>query len=153
MDHAGTRILAARRATVWRHLTSPESLAYCIPGCETVTGSVETGFDMVVRRNLGLFTLHFAGTIDLADVVPARSVTLTGRGKGKVAGLARGSARIRLADHPDGTEITWDLAARLEGRVARLGRQPIEAMADAMTARFVDRLEEVLQRDTGADPA
>jgi carbon monoxide dehydrogenase subunit G len=153
MDHSGTRILAAPRATVWRHLTSPESLAYCIPGCETVSGDVEAGFDMVVRRNLGLFTLHFEGTIDLVDVVPARSVTLTGRGKGGVAGHAKGKARIRLADHPGGTEIAWDLAALLEGRVARLGRQPIEAMAAAMTGRFVDRLEALLQQDPGADTA
>ena len=152
MDHAGTRIIAAQRTKVWQHLTSPESLAYCIPGCETVAGSVETGFDMVVRRKLGLFTLHFAGTIDLADVVPARSVTLVGRGKGGVAGLAKGSARIRLVDHPGGTEITWGLGALLEGRVARLGRQPIEAMVATMTAHFVERLEEVLQQDTGTAP-
>ena len=153
MDHAGTHIFAAQRTKVWRHLTSPESLAYCIPGCETVTGSVEAGFDMVVRRKLGLFTLHFAGTIELADVVPARSVTLTGRGKGGVAGLAQGRARIRLADHPDGTEIAWDLGALLEGRVARLGRQPIEAMVAKMTGHFADRLDEVLRQDTGADTA
>ena len=149
MDHSGSRILAARRAQVWQHLTSAESLRYCIPGCETVSGSVETGFDMVVRRKVGPFNLQFAGTIDLADVVPARSVTLTGRGKGGVAGLAEGRARIRLSDRPDGTEIAWDLGALLDGRVARLGQKPIGAAVAMMTGMFVDRLDELLRQDSG----
>jgi len=150
MDHAGTRILPASRETVWRHLTSAESLALCIPGCDRVTGSIEDGFDMVVARKVGPFTLHFAGTIVLSDIVPARSVTLTGRGKGGVAGLAEGSARIQLSDHPEGTEIAWDLGALLEGRVARLGREPIHRAIAAMTEHFVNRLDALLR---GTDPA
>ena len=150
MDHTGTRILPADRARVWRHLTSAESLALCIPGCEHVTGSVEEGFDMVVARKVGPINLHFAGTIELSEVVPTRSVTLTGRGKGGVAGLAEGSARIRLADHPEGSEIAWDLGALLEGRVARLGGRLISRAVAAMTEHFVDRLDALLRDEARA---
>ena len=149
MDHAGRRVLRAPRAEVWRHLTSAESLARCIPGCERVTGRVEDGFDMVVARRVGPFQLRFAGTIELSDVVALRSVRLTGRGKGGVAGLAEGSARIRLSDHPDGTEIAWDLGALLEGRIARLGRKPVARAVAAMTEQFVDRLDALLR---GTEP-
>ena len=144
MDHSGTRILAADRWTVWRHLVSAQSLAHCIPGCESVAGTADTGFEMVVRRKVGPFQLHFAGTIELVDVVPARRVTLVGRGKGGLAGLAEGDARIRLADHEAGTLLAWDLGALLEGRVARLGRKPLDAAVATMTGRFLDRLEELL---------
>ena len=150
MDHTGTRILTADRATIWRHLTTPASLAFCIPGCESVSGSLESGFDMVVRQKVGPFHLHFAGTIDLSEVAPGERVTLTGRGKGGVAGLAQGSARIRLSDHPEGTEIAWDLGALLEGRVARLGRKPIQAAVAKMTAHFLNRLDALIR---GTDPA
>lgn len=144
MDHSGARVLAAGRWVVWRHLISAESLAHCIPGCDSVTGTAEDGFEMVVRRKLGPFTVNFAGTIDLVDVVPARRVTLIGRGKGGLAGLAEGDARIRLADHDEGTLITWDLGALLDGRLAKLGRKPIDAAVTTMTGRFLDRLEELL---------
>lgn len=141
MEHSGTRIFAADRWTIWRHLISPESLAHCIPGCDSVAGNPADGFEMIVRRKVGPFRLHFAGTIELVDVVPARKVTLVGRGKGGIAGLAEGDAQIRLADHPDGTELTWDLGALLDGRVARLGHKPIDAAVATMTGRFLDRLE------------
>ena len=144
MDHSGTRVLLADRWTVWRHLVAAESLAHCIPGCDSVVGNLHDGFDMVVRRKVGPFNLNFAGTIELADVVPARRVTLIGRGKGGLAGLAEGDARLRLADHADGTLLTWDLGALLDGRVAKLGRKPIDAAVATMTGRFLDRLEELL---------
>jgi len=153
MGHAGHRILPAGRATVWHHLTSAQSLALCIPGCERVTGDVTSGFEMVVSRKLGPINLQFAGTIELSEVVPARSVVLTGHGKGGVAGLAEGRARIALSDHPDGTEITWDLGAALDGKVTRLGRRPIEGAVATMTERFVDRLDALLRGDMPADPA
>lgn len=144
MDHNGTRILAADRWTIWRHLTSPRSLAHCIPGCDSVTGNPTDGFEMVVRRKVGPFNLHFTGTIQLVDVVPARRVTLLGRGKGGLAGFAEGDARIRLADHAGGTELAWDLGALLDGRAARLGHKHVDAAVTNMTGRFLDRLEELL---------
>jgi len=144
MDHSGTRVLAADRWTIWRHLISAESLAYCIPGCDSVSGDLKEGFEMVVRRKVGPFNMNFTGTIELVDVVPARRVTLIGRGKGGLAGLAEGDARIRLADHAGGTLLTWDLGALLDGRVAKLGRKPIDAAVTTMTGRFLDRLEELM---------
>ena len=104
MDLTGSRILPAPRTEVWAHLIAPDSLARCIPGCERVTGNPVDGFDMVVSQNLVLTKVTFEGTIELSDVVPATSVTLTGRGKGGVAGHAKGSAGIRLDDHPVGTD-------------------------------------------------
>ncbi len=151
MEITGSRIVCASRVAVWAHLTSAESLAFCIPGCEHVTGSPEAGFDMVVRRKVGVFTLHFAGTIALSDVIPGESVTLTGRGKGGVAGFAEGSARIWLSDRDGGTELAWDLGALLDGRVARLGHRPLRAVVTAMTDRFADRLEDLLRQDAGTD--
>ena len=152
MDHTGSRILAADRWTIWRHLTSPASLAYCIPGCESVTGNQYDGFEMVVRSKVGPLALRFKGTIELVDPVPARRVTLVGRGKGGIAGLAEGDARIRLSDHATGTLLAWELGALLDGRVARLGHKPIDTAVTMMTGRFLDRLEGLLPNG-GPGPA
>ena len=149
LDITGRRALPASRARAWAHLTSPESLASCIPGCTDVSGSVARGFDMVVIRKLGPVKLNFAGTISLSDIDPARSVTLTGRGRGGVAGLAEGRARIQFSDHPAGCEIAWDLGALVEGRISRFGARPIRAAAAMMTETFVDRLEGLLRREAG----
>lgn len=147
MDITGSRILPAPRLAVWAHLIAPESLARCIPGCESVSGNADDGFEMVVSQNLVLTRVTFAGTLLLSDVVPGASVTLTGRGKGGVAGHAAGSAGIRLADHPEGTEFNWDLGALVEGRIARTGQKVIHGLATRMTARFLDRLEAILAEE------
>ncbi len=149
----GSRILPASRDRAWAHLTSPESLQACIPGCERVSGNTRDGFEMVVVKRLGPVPLRFTGRIALEDITVARRVTLVARGEsglaGRAVGKAGGRAVIRFADHDQGCRIDWGFAATLEGLRVTLTTRPMRAAMGRMVDGFADRLEAILLEEQG----
>ncbi|WP_347828124.1 SRPBCC domain-containing protein, partial [uncultured Planktomarina sp.] len=45
MDFKDNRIIAAPPQKVWMHLLDPAVLKECVPGCQSLKGSVEDGFE------------------------------------------------------------------------------------------------------------
>ena len=139
MEMDGSRIIAADRATVWAHLNDAETLKACIPGCQELTGNPEDGFEAVVTQKVGPVKATFKGAVQLSNVVPGQSYTIAGEGKGGVAGFANGSANVSLADVDDGTELTYDVNAKVGGKLAQLGNRIIAGFARKMADQFFDR--------------
>jgi carbon monoxide dehydrogenase subunit G len=142
MELKGSRIIAADRATVWAALNDPEVLKACIPGCEELTGSPEDGFEATVKQKVGPVKATFKGGVTLSDVVPERSYRIAGEGKGGVAGFAKGAADVTLADVADGTELTYDVEAKVGGKLAQLGSRLIDGFARKMADQFFERFQE-----------
>ncbi|MGR3436536.1 MAG: CoxG family protein [Shimia sp.] len=138
MELTGTRIIAADRETVWRHLNDPETLRACIPGCESLSGSPEEGFEATVKQKVGPVKATFKGAVTLEDVHPPASYRIVGEGKGGVAGFAKGAADVRLADHPEGTELTYDVEAKVGGKLAQLGSRVVGGVATRMADEFFE---------------
>ena len=103
MELSGTRIIAADVATVWAHLNDAETLRACIPGCEDLSGSPHDGFSAVVKQKVGPVKATFKGSVQLENVIPGESYTITGEGKGGVAGFAKGGADVVLTAVDAGT--------------------------------------------------
>ena len=82
MELAGTKVIAADIATVWAHLNNPDTLKACIPGCEVLTGTPETGFAATVKQKVGPVKATFHGEVTLENVVENQSYTIVGEGKG-----------------------------------------------------------------------
>lgn len=142
MEMHATRTIAADRATVWEALNSAEVLRECIPGCEELTGSPEDGFAAVVKQKVGPVKATFRGEVTLSDVVPRESYTISGEGKGGVAGFAKGAAQVRLADAGDGgTELSYDVDAKVGGKLAQLGSRLIDGFARKMADQFFERFQ------------
>ena len=141
MEMDGTRVIAADRATVWARLNDPETLKACIPGCSELTGSPEAGFAAVVTQKVGPVKATFKGEVTLENVVPGVSYTITGEGKGGVAGFAKGGADVRLADVEGGTELTYAVKAQVGGKLAQLGNRLIAGFARKMSDQFFERFQ------------
>jgi hypothetical protein len=142
MELEGSRTIAADRATVWEKLNDAETLKACIPGCEELTGSPEEGFEAVVKQKIGPVRATFRGKVTLSDVVPGESYTITGEGSGGVAGFAKGSADVKLADAQDGgTELTYTVQAKVGGKIAQLGNRLIAGFARKMADQFFERFQ------------
>ncbi len=139
MELTGTTLIAADRETVWTHLNSPETLAACIPGCQELTGSPEDGFEAVVKQKVGPVSATFKGQVTLTDVVAPESYTINGEGKGGVAGFAKGAAKVRLTETEDGTELTYEVEARVGGKLAQLGNRIIHGFARKTVDAFFER--------------
>lgn len=146
MELNGTRVIAADVDTVWAHLNNPETLKSCIPGCEDLTGSPEEGFAAVVKQKVGPVSATFKGEVTLENVVPGKSYTITGEGKGGVAGFAKGSADVVLASVPEGTELTYTAQAKVGGKLAQLGNRIIGGFARKMSDEFFDRFQATVEQ-------
>ena len=149
MELDGTRVIAADRATVWAKLNDAETLKACIPGCQSLDGSPEEGFTATVKQKVGPVSATFTGSVTLENVVAPVSYTITGEGKGGVAGFAKGSADVVLTDVPEGTELAYKVDAKVGGKLAQLGNRIVGGFARKMADQFFENFQEQLE-DTGA---
>jgi len=151
MEMKGTRRIAASREVVWAALNDAEVLKSAIPGCQSLTGSPETGFAAVVKQKVGPVSATFEGAVTLADVVPLESYTIAGEGKGGAAGFAKGQAAVSVADHEDGgTLLTYDVKANVGGKLAQLGSRLIDGFAKKMADSFFENFAAAVEAPADA---
>ncbi|MEL7099206.1 MAG: carbon monoxide dehydrogenase subunit G [Pseudomonadota bacterium] len=155
MQMQGTRTITAPPADVYAALLDPEVLKACVPGATEVTGSPEEGFEATVVQKVGPVKATFKGQVTLSDMVQGQSLTITGEGKGGAAGFAKGGAAVSLADAEGGTELTYDVEAKVGGKLAQLGSRIIDGFAKKMADQFFDNLTTALEGpdEAGEDAA
>ncbi|MBT9384881.1 carbon monoxide dehydrogenase subunit G [Pseudooceanicola sp. CBS1P-1] len=145
MEMSDSRIIRADRATVYAALLSPEVLKDCVPGAQEVTGTPEEGFEAVVVQKVGPVKATFKGGVTVSDLEPDTGLTLTGEGKGGAAGFAKGAAKVRLEDHAEGTLLTYEVEAKVGGKLAQLGSRVIDGFARKMADQFFTRFQEGIE--------
>ncbi len=145
MELEGAKIIAADRATVWRKLNDAETLAACIPGCEELTGTPEDGFEAVVKQKVGPVSATFKGAVVLENIIPEQSYTLSGEGKGGVAGFAKGGADVVLKDVEGGTELSYKVNAKVGGKLAQLGNRIVGGFARKMADTFFENFQKQVE--------
>ena len=154
MQLADTRIIKASPEVVWDAILNPEVLKQCVPGCESMTGSVEDGFEATVKQKIGPVSATFGGVVKFSDIDPGRAVTLSGEGKGGAAGFAKGGAKVRMEPTEGGTALTYEVEAAVGGKIAQLGSRLIEGFAKKMADEFFTRFQDAVEGpDEGADEA
>lgn len=142
MKLAEERHIAAEPAVVWAAVLDPEVLKQCVPGCESLTGSVADGFEAVVVQKVGPVKARFAGKVTLSDIVEGRSLRISGEGQGGVAGYAKGGANVAMAAaEGGGTTLTYEVEAAVGGKIAQLGSRIIEGFAKNMAGQFFDKFQ------------
>lgn len=139
------REIAAPRAEVWAALQDAEVLKTCVPGAQEVTGSPEEGYDAVVVQKVGPVKATFKGQVTMSDMVEGESLHLAGEGKGGAAGFAKGGADVRLEDSENGTLLTYDVEAKVGGKLAQLGSRLIDGFAKKMADQFFTNLQNALE--------
>ena len=141
MDMNGQERIEAPIDAVWRALNDPEVLKRCIPGCETLEKISDTGMTATVVLRIGPIKASFNGNVELSNLNPPRSYTITGEGKGGIAGFAKGGADVALAeDGPRATILTYTVKADVGGKIAQLGGRLIDTTARKLAAQFFTNL-------------
>jgi uncharacterized protein len=136
MTMTGEVTLPAERPKVWALLNDPDVLKSAIPGCESLEKTGDNGFAAVVKTKIGPVSATFKGKVELSDIVPLVGYTIKGEGEGGVAGFAKGGAKVRLADAPGGTLLSYDVEANVGGKIAQLGSRLIDGVAKSMADKF-----------------
>ena len=152
MEMSGQQRIAAARDRVWAALNDPDILKQCIPGCQELTKEGDNAFSAKVRAKVGPVSANFTGQVTLSDMVPPESYTISGEGKGGAAGFAKGGAKVSLAEDGDGTLLSYDVEAKVGGKMAQLGARLIDGTARKMADDFFGRFSELVAAAPEAAP-
>lgn len=144
MELKGEHHIAAPREKVWAALNDPNVLRACIPGCETLSQSGENGFDAVVMAKVGPVKARFSGAVQLSNIKPPESYTISGEGKGGAAGMAKGGADVVLVEDGDGTLLKYTVMADVGGRLAQIGSRLIASTANKYARDFFARFGDIV---------
>lgn len=145
MTMTGAFDLPASRAVVWDKLNDPEVLKACIPGCQSLEKTSETGFSAVAKLKVGPVSATFRGKVNLTDIDQPNGYRITGEGEGGIAGFAKGAAMVRLEEIPEGTRLTYDVEANIGGKMAQLGARLINGVAKNMADQFFAKFEQTVK--------
>ncbi|MBI3495917.1 MAG: carbon monoxide dehydrogenase subunit G [Proteobacteria bacterium] len=140
MEMTGQYRIPAPRQRVWAALNDPEILRQAIPGCEEIEKTSDTSFTAKVRAKVGPVSATFTGAVTLSDLDPPNAYTISGEGKGGVAGFAKGGAKVRLLEDGDGTILQYTVTANVGGKLAQIGSRLIDATANKLSAEFFAHL-------------
>lgn len=146
MDMNGQERIAAPIGEVWRALNDVDVLRACIPGCERLEKTSDTHMEATVVLKVGPIKARFDGAVELEDLVPPRSYTIRGEGKGGIAGFAKGGAEVSLeADGPDATILSYTVKADVGGKIAQLGGRLIDSTARKLATQFFSQFGEKMR--------
>src|SRR2546421_6883637 len=145
MTMKGEVQLAAPREAVWAKLNDPEVLKTCIPGCEELERTEDSGFRAVAKMKVGPVSARFKGRVMLSDLDPPNGYKISGEGEGGVAGFAKGGASVALAENGGGTLLTYDVEAHIGGKLAQLGQRLINGSAKKLADEFFANFAKAVQ--------
>ncbi len=151
MHMTDSRTIAASPDMVWAAILDPEVLKQCVPGCTEMSGNADDGFEATVVQKVGPVKATFKGTVTLSDMVPGQSLTLSGEGKGGAAGFAKGGADVKLVEVEGGTELHYDVDAKVGGKLAQLGSRIIDGFAKKMADQFFSNFQQVVEGPQDGD--
>ncbi|SFI68878.1 hypothetical protein SAMN04515648_1179 [Phyllobacterium sp. CL33Tsu] len=138
MDLTGEERIVAPRDTVWKALNDPEILKACIPGCESLERISDTELAAVVGVKMGPVKARFKGKVELSNLNPPQSYTISGEGTGGIAGFAKGGADVTLIDQGAETVLAYVVNADVGGKIAQLGSRLIASTSKKLATQFFE---------------
>ena len=136
MDMQGEERISANRETVWAALNDPDILRQCIPGCQSLELKSPTELSASVKLKIGPVSASFAGDVILSNINAPVSYTISGEGKGGIAGFAKGGADVTLTEDGDDTVLVYDAKAEIGGKLAQLGSRLVGSSAKKLAQQF-----------------
>ena len=144
MEMNGEERIAAPRQIVWEALNDPEILRACIPGCQELERISDTELSAVVKVKIGPVSATFKGDVTLENINAPQSYTITGEGKGGIAGFAKGGADVQLTEDGAETVLSYVVNAQVGGKIAQLGSRLIDSSSKKLAGQFFARFNEVV---------
>jgi len=136
MEMSGSQLIPADRETVWKSLNDGEVLKACIPGCKELIMHSATEMSATVVAKIGPVKATFKGKVKLKNLKPPVSYTITGEGQGGIAGFAKGGAKVQLTEVDGGTQLDYQVDAKVGGKIAQLGSRLIDSAAKKLATQF-----------------
>ena len=142
MELSGEYSFSKPPQAVWDGLMNPDVLAGCIPGCRSIEADGPDRYRAVATVRVGPVSGQYTATVELSDLDPPNSYTMTIEGSGNL-GFANGTSTVRLSPASDGgTTVQVHADTQVGGAVARVGQRMMGSVAKGMLDRFFGCLAE-----------
>ncbi len=145
MKLTGDHLYQHPRELVFRALLDPEVLSRTLPGCEELEQVDDNQFAGKLKMKVGPVQGVFQGKVELLDIDPPNGYRLQIDGSG-APGFMNGSGTLRLEDADGATKLSYDIDAKVGGKIASIGQRLVESSAKVITRQGLAGLEVQLDR-------
>ncbi|MCZ4282711.1 carbon monoxide dehydrogenase subunit G [Kiloniella laminariae] len=148
MEMTGRYIINSPRQLVWEAMNDPQILKQAIPRCDEAIRHSDTEFTAVFSFNLGFIKPRLQSLISLSEIDAPNSYVMAAEGKGKLAGLAKGKARVKLSEQ-DATTTLLEFQAEgdMQGTIAEMASKLVTKTAQKLADDFFYRFDQVVSEN------
>src|SRR6185295_7988519 len=145
MNLEGERTFAAPRATVWKVLNDPASMAKTMPGVESFDVHDDKRWTANVKIPLGLGGLKMKVDMEKIEEQAPEHAALSIKGKGVGAMLSMQTS-FDLSDADGaGTLMKWAADVKIAGPVGSMGQRVIQPIVNQQVSHVLNALDREVQ--------
>ena len=133
---------------VFAALLDPEVLSRTLPGCEDLQQTGDNQYAGKLKMKVGPVQGVFQGKVEIHDLDPPTSYRLKLEGSG-APGFMNGDGAIRLEPKDEGTDLHYEIDAKVGGKIASIGQRLVESSAKVITRQGLQGLGVQLERIAG----
>jgi carbon monoxide dehydrogenase subunit G len=142
MKIAGNATLAAPPERVWDAFHDPESLARCLPGCNTLTEIGPHQYAMSITAGVAAIKGTYDGQVHLTEQEHPQAFTLKAKGSG-APGTVDADVKVRLSpDGNGGTSLTYEAEAAVGGAIGGVGQRMLAGVSKKMAGQFFTAVDQ-----------
>jgi carbon monoxide dehydrogenase subunit G len=145
MNLDGERTFAAPRATVWKVLNDPASMAKTMPGVESFDVHDDKRWTANVKIPLGLGGLKMKVNMEKSDERELEYALMKIKGQG-VGAMMNMETKFELSDADGGgTAMKWSADVKLAGPVASMGARVLQPIVNQQVQHVLGALDQQVQ--------
>jgi uncharacterized protein len=155
MNVSGERTFSASRATVWKVLNDPESMAKTMPGVESFDVHDDRRWTANVKIPLGLGGLRMKVDMEKVEEREPEFAKLAVKGNG-VGAMLNMETSFALSDAAEGaTAMAWSAEVKIAGPVGSMGQRVLQPIVNQQVQHVLGALEKQVQEaaGSGGEPA
>ena len=153
MKISGAASLTAPPERVWDAFHDPESLARCLPGCETLTEVGPHQYAMTITAGVAAIKGTYDGQVHLTEQQHPEAFTLKAKGAG-APGTVDADVKVRLSPNGSGgTNLTYDADAAVGGVIGGVGQRMLAGVSKKMAGQFFTAVDQDIAGVRKAVPA
>jgi uncharacterized protein len=145
----GERRFEAPRATVWRVLNDPASMAQTMPGVESFDVADDRHWKAHVKIPLGLGGLRMSVSFEKTEEREPDYAKLHAKGDGVGAIMNMDTAFHLSEAEGGGTAMHWEADVRIAGPVGSMGQRVLQPIVNQQVSHVLGALERQVQEASG----
>jgi carbon monoxide dehydrogenase subunit G len=142
---SGERTFAAPRATLWKVLNDPESMAKTMPGVQNFDVHDDRNWTANVKIPLGLGSMKMTVDMEKVEEREPEFAKLAIKGNG-VGAMLNMQTSFTLADAPEGgTSMAWSAEVKVLGPVGSMGQRVLQPIVNQQVQHVLTALDAQVQ--------